>query len=130
MHNNIKQCVTAGFEAYNQANVAIYDNQITDCGKFGVMVYTGATVTVSRNKFTNISDAFVHISTRGGGNFTSNDVIKCTKQFDGDTMGNFLFQNNIPFESITNDEKNDDKEVKKVPKYIDPLLGKCLKCVC
>lgn len=128
MHNNIKKCNIAGFEAYNQAKVAFYDNQITDCGEFGIMVYTGATVTASRNKFTNISNAFIRFSTKGGGIFTSNDVVKCSKQLDGDTSGTFLFRSNIPFESITNDEKNEDDDVKKVPRYVDPLLGKCLKC--
>lgn len=127
-HNTINKCITAGIEAYNQAKVAIYDNQITDCGKFGIMVYTGGSVTASRNKFTNISDAFVHLSTHGEGTFTSNEVIKCTKLLDGNTTGNFFFHNNIPFESITNDETKDEKNVKKVPKFVDPLLGKCLKC--
>ncbi|OHS93526.1 hypothetical protein TRFO_11733 [Tritrichomonas foetus] len=128
-HNFIKNCAVAGFEAYNQACAKMYGNEFEECGEYGIMVYTSANVSATKNKFKGISNAFVHLSTNGSGTFSSNDIINCEKQVDGNTTGVFLFKDNISFESITNDENNVDFSVKIVPKFVDPMVGKCMKCL-
>ena len=128
MKNTFKNCAVGGIEAYNQTRASIQQNIFEDCGKYGILVYTGANVTASKNKLINVSDAFVHLSTVGGGEFQENEIIKCDKQYDGDTTGTFLFKDNGTFESVTNNQENTDESVTVVPVFKDPYFGKCFKC--
>lgn len=129
MKNTIKNSHFAAIEAYNETSVNISNNEVVNCGDYGIMVYTGADVTASKNKFVDMSKSFVFLSTKGKGKFTKNEIVKCGKLFEGDTTEPFLFSDNVPFESVTNDPQYQDEEkIQLLPKFEDPYRGKCLNC--
>jgi parallel beta-helix repeat protein len=126
--NVISACAVAAFEAYNESHAEVRENEFIGVGKFGFVVYTGGVIVANRNKLTNASEAFVHFSAFGGGDFTDNVIMECPSLMSGHTNASLFLARNGGFESLTNtpDRVTDGVILKEFPP--DPKSGKCLRC--
>lgn len=127
-NNIINNCSISSCESYNSSVVTFKDNQINGQYPYGLLVYSGGSIEATGNTFSGIIKAICQLRYKGSAFVKHNKIENHVQPYDGQTSGQYLFEDNGNSPSAT----NIPEEAERLGIQCDPQIptsdNLCIRC--